>query len=196
MFEGCRGKAQGGQPPGGNAQGVRHGRCWGRVMEERKVWNRKDEKKQDKSAPRTRLSNAQKVEILDLLGRKMSHVVIAYRYGCGPRTISRITETRVSIAKLVASGSTKASSSKGNRSGDDTTGRGGGVLPPYVERSSHFVSLEIAAEACGNGDASFYLRKARMSFIKAHVSKPVKQADMRQFCEPKQGQGGGHSRRL
>ena len=64
-------------------------------------------------------------------------------------------------------------------SDDDTTGHG--------------VSLESAAEAWGNGDASFYLQKARMSFIKAHVSKPVQQADMRQFCEPQQGQGGGHS---
>ena len=49
---------------------------------------------------------------------------------------------------------------------DDTTGHGGGAPPAYVELSSHFVSLEIAAEACGNGDASFYLQKARMSLIK------------------------------
>ena len=76
---------------------------------------------------------------------------------------------------------------------DDTTGHGGGAPPAYVELSSHFVSLESAAEACGNGDASVYLQKARMSFIKAHVSKPVQEADMRQFCEPQQGQGGGHS---
>ena len=76
---------------------------------------------------------------------------------------------------------------------DGTTGNGGGAPPAYVELSSHFVSLENAAEACGNGDASFYLHKARMSFIKAHVSKAVQQADMRQFCEPQQGQGGGHS---
>ena len=40
-----RAKAQGGQAPGGKAQGVRHGRCWGGVMEERKVWKRKHEKK-------------------------------------------------------------------------------------------------------------------------------------------------------
>ena len=78
-------------------------------------------------------------------------------------------------------------------SDEDTTGHGGGAPPSYVELSSHFVSLESAAEACGNGDASFYLQKARMSFIKAHASKPVQQADMRQFCEPQQGQGGGHS---
>ena len=62
-----------------------------------------------------------------------------------------------------------------------------------VPFSSHFVYLESAAEACGNGDASFYLHKARMSLIKTHVSKPVQQADMRQLCEPQQGQGGGHS---
>ena len=77
-------------------------------------------------------------------------------------------------------------------SDDDTTGHGGGAPPTYVELSSHFVCLESAAKACGNGDASFYLQKGRISFIKAHASKPVKQADMRQFCEPQHGQGGGH----
>ena len=46
-----------------------------------------------------------------------------------------------------------------------------------MELSSLFVSLESPAEACGNGDASFYLQKARMSFIKAHAFKPVQQAD-------------------
>ena len=78
---------------------------------------------------------------------------------------------------------------------DDTTGHGAGAPPAYVELSSHFVSLESAAEACGNGDASFYLQKARMSLIKAHGSKPVQQADMRQFCGPQQDQGGGAQRR-
>ena len=74
------------------------------------------DKKQDKSAPRTRLSNAQKVDIFGLLDRKVSHLVIADRYGCGPRAVSRIAENRVSITKLVASASTKASSCKSNRS--------------------------------------------------------------------------------
>ena len=76
-------------------------------------------------------------------------------------------------------------------SDDDTTEHGGGAPPAYVELSSHFVSLESAAEAYGNGDAFFYVQTARMSFIKAHASKPVQQAGMRQFCEPQQGQGGG-----
>ena len=70
---------------------------------------------------------------------------------------------------------------------DDTPGHGGGDPPAYVDLLSHSVSLESAAEACGNGDASFYLRKARMLFIKAHASKPVQQADMRSLCEPQQG---------
>ena len=139
MFEACRGQAQGGQAPGGKAQCVRHVRCWDGVMQERKSGTEKTKKKQDKIAPRTRLSNAQKVEILELLGRKVSHVVIADRYGCGPRTVSRIAENRVSMTKLVASASTKTSSCKSNRSEDDTTGRGGGTPPPYVERSSNFV---------------------------------------------------------
>ena len=50
-------------------------------------------------------------------------------------------------------------------SDDDTTGRGGGAPSPL---------------------------NARMSFIRAHASKPAQQADTRQFCEP-QGQGRGHS---
>lgn len=62
-----------------------------------------------------------------------------------------------------------------------------------MELSSHFGFLESAVDACGNGDATFYLEKARMSFIKSHASKPVQQTDMRQLCEPRQGQGGGHS---
>ena len=74
------------------------------------------DKKHDKRAPCTRLSNAQKVEILGLLDRKVSHLVVADRYGCGPRTVLRIAENRVSITKLVASASTKASSCKSNRS--------------------------------------------------------------------------------
>ena len=49
-----------------------------------------------------------------------------------------------------------------------------------------FNLLESAAGACGNGDGAFYLQKARMSFIKAHASKPVRQANMREFC----GEGG------
>ena len=62
--------------------------------------------------------------------------------------------------------------------------------PPYAELSPHSSLLESAVGACGNGDAAFYLQKARMSFIKARASKPVRQADMRGFVE----MGRGHSR--
>ena len=53
-------------------------------------------------------------------------------------------------------------------SDDDTTGRRGGAPPSYFELSSHFVSPESAAEACGNGDAYFHLQ-ARISFINARL---------------------------
>ena len=139
MFEACRGQAQGGQAPGGKAQCVRHVRCWDGVMQERKSGTEKTKKKQDKIAPRTRLSNAQKVEILELLGRKVSHVVIANLYGCVPRTFSRIAENKVSITKQVASASTKAGSCKSNRS-DDTTGHGAGAV---------FVALRFSGERGG-----------------------------------------------
>ena len=66
-------------------------------------------------------------------------------------------------------------------SDDDTTGHEGGAPPACVELSSHFASLESAAEACSHGDASSYMQKVRMSLIKAHASKPVQQEDMRQF---------------
>ena len=39
------------------------------------------------------------------------------------------------------------------------------------------------------------LQKARMSFMQAHAAKPTQQEDMRQFCEPQQGPGGGGARR-
>ena len=47
-----------------------------------------------KIAPRTRLSNAQNVEILGLLDRKVPHLAIADRYGCGPQTVSIITKKK------------------------------------------------------------------------------------------------------
>ena len=80
-------------------------------------------------------------------------------------------------------------------SDDDTTGQARGAPPAYVELSSHLVFLESAAEACGNGDAPFYLQKANMSFINTHASKPVQEADMRQFCEPQQGRPRGGTQR-
>ena len=95
--------------------------------------------------------------------------------------------------KALDTGGVGAGPWKQAKSETDNTGHGGGAPPAYVELSSHFVSLESAAEACGNDDASFYLQKARMSFIKVHASKPAQQADMRPFCEPQQGQGEWHS---
>ena len=41
---------------------------------------------------------------------------------------------------------------------------------------------------------SIYLQKTRMAFTKEHASKPVRQADMRKFCETQQGEGGGAQR--
>lgn len=78
---------------------------------------------------------------------------------------------------------------KRRTSADDKTESGAGAPPPYVELSWHFVSLESASRACGDGGAGFYLQKARMSSIKAHASRPVQRTDMSQFCEPQQGGG-------
>ena len=65
--------------------------------------------------------------------------------------------------------------------GDENTGRERRAPPAYDELSSHFGVLEAAAEESGNGDAAFYLTKAKMAMIAAHSAKRVRQADMREF---------------
>lgn len=75
---------------------------------------------------------------------------------------------------------TKGRSKQGS-SGDENTGRERRAPPAYDELSSHFGVLEAAAEESGNGDAAFYLTKAKMAMIAAHSAKRVRQADMREF---------------
>ena len=108
----------------------------------------------------------------------------------------------VAINKRSSKGKSKAvkpqvgkSKASGTGGVDDTTGRGGGA-PPSLLRGT-FVALRFSTEraqrrrAAMNGDASFYLQKATMSFIKAHASKPVQQADMRQSLSLNKAKGGG-----
>ena len=64
---------------------------------------------------------------------------------------------------------------------NERTGCGSTVPPPYAEISSSFGLLERAAYGGGNDNAAFHLQKARMAFIEAHASKPVRQADIRVF---------------
>ena len=73
---------------------------------------------------------------------------------------------------------------------NERTGCGGTVPPPYAKISSSFGLLETAAEEGGNDNAAFHLQKPRMAFIEAHVSKPVRQADISFFSRPKEGRGG------
>ena len=70
------------------------------------------------------------------------------------------------------------------------TGCGGTVPPPHVESSSSFGLLERAVEEGGNDNATFHLQKARIEFIEAHASKPVRQADIVFFSRPKEGTAG------
>ena len=65
--------------------------------------------------------------------------------------------------------------------GNERTGCGGTVPPPYAEISSSFGLLERAAEEGANENAAVHLQKPRMVFIEAHASKPVRQAYMRVF---------------
>ena len=55
--------------------------------------------------------------------------------------------------------------------------------PPYTELSGFFGPLEQLAQSAGNTEAGHFLRKAKMSFLAAHATKPVRQANMRMFLE-------------
>ena len=86
--------------------------------------------------------------------------------------------------KKTKGGSRKGSGSRARQqqgSDDEKTGRERRAPPAYDELSSHFGVLEAAAEESGNGDAAFYLTKAKMAMIAAHSAKRVRQADMREF---------------
>jgi len=84
--------------------------------------------------------------------------------------------------KKTKGGSREGSGSRAQQgSGDENTGRERRAPPAYDELSSHFGVLEAAAEESGNGDAAFYLTKAKMAMIAAHSAKRVRQADMRAF---------------
>ena len=96
--------------------------------------------------------------MLDLLGQRVSHEQIADRFGCA-----------------------EEEEEKEEDDGDESTGRGRGAPLTYAELSSHFGVLERAAEESGNGDAAFYLSKARMAMIAAHAAKRTRQADLRKF---------------
>ena len=70
-----------------------------------------------------------------------------------------------------------------------------GAPPVYAELSSHFGVLERAAEESGNGDAAFYLSKARIAMIAAHAAKRTRQADLRKFVATElvgRSKGGGY----
>ncbi|CAB1119969.1 unnamed protein product [Ectocarpus sp. CCAP 1310/34] len=84
------------------------------------------------------------------------------------------------MARLVAStGGEEEDEEEGN--GDDKTGPERRAPPAYAELSPHFSVLEAAADESGNGDAAFFLTKAKMAMIAAHSAKRVRQADMREL---------------
>ena len=78
-------------------------------------------------------------------------------------------------------GSAEEEEEKEKDDGDESTGHGRGAPPAYSELSSHFGALEKAPEESGNGDAAFYLSKARMAMIAAHAAKRTRQVDLREF---------------
>ena len=74
-------------------------------------------------------------------------------------------------------------SSDGEEDGSDygSTGGGGSETPSYVDLSQHFGTMEKYASGCGLTEASDSLKKARIVVIEAHVSKPARQADVKEY---------------
>ena len=112
----------------------------------------------NKRAPSKRLTTDQKVEILDLLEQRVSHKQTADLFGCAEEEVENEEDD-----------------------GDESTGRGRGAPPAYAELSSHFGVLERVAEESGNGDAAFYLSKAKLAMIAARAAKRTIQVDLREF---------------
>jgi len=162
------------------------------------------------SGSRARPDNNTKLEILKLMDAKVSYAQIADRFGCSVRFLATVRSDRKQIeAAAAAGGGSQKTARKGDfpevsyintllagthvsiggeeedeqqqGSGDENTGRERRAPPAYDELSSHFGVLEAAAEESGNGDAAFYLTKAKMAMIAAHSAKRVRQADMREF---------------
>ena len=78
-------------------------------------------------------------------------------------------------------------------SGGESTGCEGIAPPPYAQLSQYFSPLERAAEGSGSRGAAFYQQKAKMTMIKAHASKPVRQSGIRaleHLWRRKEGPGG------
>ena len=67
--------------------------------------------------------------------------------------------------------------------------RGRGAGAPCFSLTLNFLELWPPGEGSGGGNAAFYLQKARMAFIEVHASKPVRQADIRVFLDPRRGGG-------
>ena len=155
-----------------------------------------ERQKDKKGGSRARPDNNTKLEILKLLDAKVSQVEIADHFGCSERFIRTVKADRKKVeAATAAGGGTQKTARRGDfpevssgeeedeekGSGDDNTGAERRAPPAYAELSPHFSVLEAAADESGNGDAAFFLTKAKMVMIAAHSAKRVRQADMRAF---------------
>lgn len=144
-------------------------------------------KKKKGSGSRARPDNTAKLEILKLIDAKVSYTQIADRFGCSVRFLATVRSDRKQIQALLArthvSSGCEEEDEAEDGGGDQNTGRERRAPPAYDELSPHFGVLEAAAEESDNGDAAFYLTKAKMAMIAAHSAKRVRQADMREFVE-------------
>ena len=101
-------------------------------------------------------------------------VVEAMRWDAAEEITARLAETHIDADP-------EEEEEKEEDDDDESTGRGRGSPPAYAGLSSHFSVLERAAEESANGEAAFYLLKARMAMIAAPAAKRTRQADLREF---------------
>ena len=126
-----------------------------------------------KGGSRARTDNNTKLEILKLLDAKVSQVQIADRFGCSKRFVRTVKADR----KKVDEGEDEEEGSDD----DNTRPKRRAPLACCAELSPHFSVLEAAADESGNGDAAFFLTKAKIAMNAAHSAKRVRQADVREF---------------
>ena len=130
--------------------------------------------------PRKRLNLGEKLEVLELLDKKVS-------YGRGGSRAFADADA-VLVEKMNDKLSEEPDSHEEEELNDtgEIESAGGRKLvapPPYTELLGFFGPLEQLAQSAGNTEAGHFLRKAKMSFLAAHMAKPVRQADMRMFIE-------------
>ena len=101
-----------------------------------------------------------------------NRICSAWGAGTGKRKATLLAGTHVSSGR-------GEEDEEDDGGGDENTGRERRAPLAYDELSFCFGVLEAAAEESSNGDAAFYLTRAKLAMIAAHSAKWVRQADIR-----------------